>query len=45
MVWREMHSFSQGAVLLVLASLPYDEGDYLRSYDEFRAAVGAASDA
>lgn len=36
-IWREMHDFSPGAVLMVLASARYDEGDYIRSYDEFLA--------
>ena len=35
LIWREMDSFSQGAVCMVLASLPYEEADYLRDYDEF----------
>lgn len=43
LVWREMDAFSQGAVCMVLASRPYDETDYFRDYDEFRAAVYAAS--
>lgn len=34
-IWREMDSFSQGAVCMVLASEPYDEADYYRDYDEF----------
>lgn len=34
-IWREMYDFSPDAVLLVLASEPYDEGDYIRNYDEF----------
>jgi dTDP-4-dehydrorhamnose 3,5-epimerase-like enzyme len=34
-LWREMKDFSPGAVLLVLASLPFDEADYIRDYDEF----------
>lgn len=33
--WREMYDFSQGAVLLVLASEHYDEADYIRSYEQF----------
>lgn len=33
--WREMSEFSDGAVLLVLASEKYDESDYIRDYDEF----------
>lgn len=43
MVWREMDSFSQGAVVMVLASRRYDESDYLRDYEEFRSAVRAQS--
>lgn len=32
-VWREMFDFSEGAVLLVLASENFDENDYIRNYD------------
>ncbi len=39
LVWREIDSFSQGAVCMVLASHHYDETDYFRDYSEFRAAV------
>lgn len=35
-VWREMYDFSQGAVLMVLASEIYDEKDYIRDYSEFK---------
>lgn len=38
-MWREMYDFSEGAVLLVLASEYYDEADYIRNYDEFRKLV------
>ena len=41
MVWREMSDFSDDCVLLVLASEHYDEGDYIRSYEEFKNAVAA----
>ncbi len=34
-VWRTIDNFSSGSVCLVLASLPYDEEDYYRDYDEF----------
>ena len=34
-MWREMYDFSEGAVLLVLASRHYDESDYIRDYDKF----------
>ena len=33
--WREMYDFSEGAVLLVLASEHYDEADYIRDYARF----------
>ena len=35
-IWREMYDFSEDAVLLVLASNVYDEGDYIRDYEEFK---------
>lgn len=38
MIWREMDNFSSGAVCLVLASNLYDEADYYRNYEDFRAA-------
>lgn len=34
-IWREMFDFSSNAVLVVLASMPYDESDYIRDYDDF----------
>lgn len=39
LIWREMHDFSPDCVLLVLASEPYDESDYIRDYDAFLAEV------
>lgn len=42
MVWHEMADFSPDCVLLVLADAPYDERDYIRDYDEFRALARAA---
>lgn len=41
LIWREMDSFSQGAVCMVLASHRYDEADYFRNYNDFLAAVGS----
>jgi dTDP-4-dehydrorhamnose 3,5-epimerase-like enzyme len=35
-VWHVMRSFSPECVILVLASAPYDESDYIRDYAEFR---------
>lgn len=40
-MWREMYDFSDGAVLLVLASQHYDESDYIRNYDVFLQTVKA----
>lgn len=34
-IWRELENFSSGAVCLVLASKVYDEGDYIRDFNEF----------
>jgi dTDP-4-dehydrorhamnose 3,5-epimerase-like enzyme len=36
-MWRDLGSFSGGAVCMVLASELYDESDYLRDYDAFLA--------
>ncbi len=36
LVWRQMKDFSKDAVLMVLASEPYDEADYIRDYCEFK---------
>jgi hypothetical protein len=41
-VWHELAEFSPGAVALGLASLPYDEADHFRDYDEFRLASRGA---
>ena len=35
MLWREIKNFSGGGICLVLASLPYDEKDYFRHFDQF----------
>lgn len=39
MIWREMRDFSADALLLVLASAPYEEPDYIRDYDTFKRVV------
>lgn len=39
MIWRELDNFSSGSVCMVLASLPYEEGDYFRDYEVFRNAA------
>jgi dTDP-4-dehydrorhamnose 3,5-epimerase-like enzyme len=39
MIWREIDNFSSGSVCMVLASEYYDEADYYRDRDEFKAAA------
>ena len=35
-IWRELINFSSGAICLVLASHPYSEEDYIRTYEQFK---------
>ena len=39
MVWSTQWRYSHDAVLLVLASHPYDTEDYIRDYEEFLALI------
>lgn len=39
MVWKEMHSFSDDALLLVLCSEKYDSGEYIYSLEHYLAMV------
>jgi uncharacterized RmlC-like cupin family protein len=34
-IWRELNNFSSGSVCLVIASAVFDEGDYVRDFEEF----------
>lgn len=34
--WREMNNFSTNSLALVLASNPYEEKDYIRSYEQYK---------
>ncbi len=38
-LWREMFDFSQGCVLMVLASEYYNPDEYIRNYDEFLKGI------
>jgi hypothetical protein len=38
-VWQTMDHFTAGAVCLVLASMPFDEADYIRDYNAFKKLV------
>lgn len=35
LIWSSMENFSRNTVYLVLASMVYDESDYIRDYGEF----------
>jgi hypothetical protein len=35
MIWRELKNFSSGGICLVLASIKYDEADYIRDYGAY----------
>ena len=37
--WHTMRNFSRDCVLLVFADQHYDEGDYIRDYEEFKDLV------
>ena len=43
MMWRRLENFSTNGVCMVLASQPYDEGDYVRDYEAFRGMKAGAS--
>jgi mannose-6-phosphate isomerase-like protein (cupin superfamily) len=38
-LWRVIENFSSNAVCLALASMPFDEGDYYRSYEAFKRSL------
>jgi len=39
-IWASEQGFSSGSICLVLASEPYSEPDYIRSYDEYLKYLG-----
>ena len=41
-IWRTLDNFSGNSVCLVLASLPYDEDDYIRDAGDFERFTGRA---
>ncbi len=44
LIWGIQYRFSRDAVLLVLASEPYDPNDYIRDYDEFLETASRTCD-
>jgi dTDP-4-dehydrorhamnose 3,5-epimerase-like enzyme len=45
LTWGAQYNYSDDAVLVVLASHPYDADDYIHDYDEFVSAVNASGKA
>lgn len=43
MIWGVQYRYTADAVLLVLASAPYDDADYIRDYEEFLVLVHGVS--
>ena len=41
LIWGIQYKYSDDAVLLVVASHPYDADDYIRDYDEFLSILAA----
>jgi UDP-2-acetamido-3-amino-2,3-dideoxy-glucuronate N-acetyltransferase len=39
MTWGTQYKYGPGTVLMVFASLPYDDADYIRDYEEFLTLV------
>jgi hypothetical protein len=39
LIWAVQYKYSSDALLLVLASHPYDPSDYIRDYDEFLSTI------
>jgi hypothetical protein len=38
-IWRQMENFSTNSLALVLASIPYDNSDYIYDYEVFKDQV------
>ena len=41
LIWHELADFSANAAILVLASMPYDEAEFVRDPDEFKRLAAA----
>ena len=41
MVWRELENFSSGSVCMVVASMEFDEQDYIREYKDFKGLTSS----
>ena len=36
MLWRRLENFSTNSLSLIVSSIPYDEKDYIRNFEEFK---------
>ena len=36
MLWRKLDNFSTNSLALIVSSIPYDENDYIRNFDDFK---------
>ena len=36
MLWRRVENFSTNALALIVSSIPYDQNDYIRNFDEYK---------
>jgi len=41
MLWRRLENFSTNSLALIVSSIKYDETDYLRDFNEFKALKNA----
>ncbi|MEY2922398.1 MAG: hypothetical protein RL108_1020 [Bacteroidota bacterium] len=39
MIWRSLENFSTNSLCMILASEKYDEGNYIRDYDDFKIRI------
>lgn len=39
LMWKEMYDFSEECIMLVISNQPYDNGEYIRDFDEFLREV------
>jgi oxalate decarboxylase/phosphoglucose isomerase-like protein (cupin superfamily) len=36
LLWRRLENFSTNSLALIVSSIPYDDNDYIRDFDEFK---------
>jgi hypothetical protein len=43
-IWRHMENFSTNSLALILSDDSYNEGDYIRDFDEFKKGLNESAD-